>query len=132
MSTPARTRLLNRQALPPLLLAATAVASAAVAAATGQPVWAAALGAGLALVYWALEALAWRRAGRGSFNHAVVVAVGGAATRMALVLVCLVLVGVLARPAFPVAALSFLAGFTVYLGVRVYAFAGEPGAAGPR
>ena len=32
------------------------------AAFVGQPVWAAAAGAGLALVYWALEVLTWRRA----------------------------------------------------------------------
>jgi len=130
VTTAGRVRLISRQALPPLLLAATVVACVIVAAAAGEAVWAAALGAGLVLLYWALEALAWRRARRGSFNHAVAVAVGGAAVRMALVLVCLVLIGVLARPVFPVAALSFLAAFTVYLGVRVYAFAGEPGAAG--
>ncbi len=91
-----------------------------------QPVWAAAAGAGLALVFWALEALAWRSAARGSFNHAVLTAVGGAAVRTGCVLVCLVLIGVFARPAFPAAALSFLAAFTVYLGVRLAAFSGEP------
>ncbi|MGE5228969.1 MAG: hypothetical protein ACM3MJ_04525, partial [Deltaproteobacteria bacterium] len=52
--------------------------------------------------------------------------VGGAAVRMGFVLVCLVLIGVFARPAFPTAALSFLAAFTLYLGVRLAAFSGEP------
>jgi len=102
------------------------VASAAVAALTGQAVWAATFGAALVLAYWALEALAWRRARTGSFNQAVASAVGGAMARLALVLVSLVLVGVLARPAFAAAALGFLAGFTVYLAVRVYAFTGDP------
>jgi hypothetical protein len=58
----------------------------------------------------------------------VLAAVGGAAVRMGFVLVCLVLIGVFARPAFPTAALSFLAAFTVYLGVRLAAFSGEPAA----
>ena len=44
----------------PLLLVAAILACATVAAFVGQPVWAAAAGAGLALVYWALEALTWR------------------------------------------------------------------------
>jgi hypothetical protein len=39
-----------------------------------------------------------------------------------------VLIGVLARSAFPTAALSFLAAFTVYLAVRLMVFAGEPAA----
>ena len=45
-------------------------------------------------------------------------AVGGMGMRLAVVLGVLVVVGVLARPAFPAAALSFMAGFTVYLGLR--------------
>jgi uncharacterized membrane protein len=101
---------------------AATLACATVAAFLGQPVWAAAAGAGLVLVFWALEALAWRSAARGSFNHAVLAAVGGAAVRMGLVLVCLVLIGVLARPAFPTAALSFLASFTLYAVVRLFSY----------
>jgi len=97
-----------------------------VAAFVGQPVWAAAAGAGLALVYWAFEVLAWRSASRGTFNHAVAATVAGAAARMAVALVCLVLVGVFARTAFPAAALSFLAAFTLYMTVRIFTFAGEP------
>jgi hypothetical protein len=45
---------------------------------------------------------------------------------MGVVLLCLVLIGVFARPAFPAAALSFLAAFTVYLGLRLYTFSGQP------
>jgi hypothetical protein len=97
-----------------------------VAAFVGQPVWAAAAGAGLALVYWALEVVAWRSAARGTFNHAVATTVAGAAVRMALAIVCLVLVGVFARTAFPAAALSFLTAFTVYMTVRIFTFAGDP------
>lgn len=91
----------------------------------GQPAWAAAAGAGLALVYWALEYATWRTASRGTFNHAVAAAVGGAAVRMAVVLLCLVLIGVFARAAFPAAALSFLAGFTLYMTIRLFTFSGE-------
>lgn len=98
------------------------------AAFVGQPVWAAAAGAGLAFVYWALEALAWRSASRGTFNHAVAATIGAAAMRMAMAIVCLVLIGVFARAAFPAAALSFLAAFTIYMTVRIFTFAGEPAA----
>jgi len=122
-------RRIRRSFVAPLLLVAVILACATVAAFLEQPVWAAAAGAGMVFVFWALEALAWRAAARGSFNHAVFAAVGGAAVRMGFVLVCLVLIGVLARPAFPTAALSFLAAFTVYLGVRLAAFAGESTAA---
>jgi hypothetical protein len=98
------------------------VASVVVAALAGQPVWAAALGAGLALGYWALEALAWRRGAAVPFGAALGVALGGMVLRMALVLGGLVLVGLLARPAFATAALSFLAGFTVYVGLRLFTY----------
>lgn len=110
------------------------VASATVAAVAGRPVWAAALGSGLALVYWALEAFTWRRA-RERRDLALGLAVGGMALRLAVVLAVLVLVGVLARPAFVTVAGAFLAGFTVYLGVRPFTFAPTqtpPGQAGAR
>ena len=88
-----------------------------VAAVLGQPVWAALLGGGLMLLYWGLELLTWRRA-RDREGLALGLAVGGMGVRLAVVLGVLVLVGVLARPAFATAALSFLAGFTAYLGLR--------------
>jgi hypothetical protein len=88
-----------------------------VAAFVGQPVWAAAAGAGLALVYWALEALTWRRA-RDRQDLALGIALGGMAVRLAAVLAGLIVIGVLDRPAFPTAALSFLAAFTLYILVR--------------
>ena len=97
-------------------------AAAIVTAVLGRPVWAACLGAGLVLVYWFLEMLAWRRAERASFNGAVAVALGGAALRFAAVLGVLVAVGLLARDAFATAALSFLAAFTVYLALRLFTY----------
>ena len=93
-----------------------------VAVLAGRPVWAAALGAGLVLAYWAMEALTWRRA-RERRDLALGLAVGGMVVRFALVLGVLILVGVFAGPAFATAALAFLACFTVYLGVRVFTYA---------
>lgn len=87
------------------------------AAVLGQPVWAALVGGGLMLLYWGLELLTWWRA-RDREGLALGLAVGGMGVRLAVVLGVLILVGVLARPAFATAALSFLAGFTAYLGLR--------------
>ncbi|HEY5388136.1 MAG TPA: hypothetical protein VIL79_09575 [Thermoleophilia bacterium] len=101
------------------------VASAAVAAVAGRPVWAAVLGSSLALLYWAIEALTWRRA-RERHDLALGLAVGGMTLRLGVVMAVLVLVGVLARPAFATVAIAFLAGFTVYLGVRPFIFTPAP------
>ena len=87
------------------------------AAFVGQPLWAAVAGAGLALVYWGLEVLTWRRA-RDRQDLALGVALSGMGLRIAVVLAGLVIIGVLDRPAFPTAALSFLAAFTLYILVR--------------
>jgi hypothetical protein len=92
-----------------------------VAAFVGQPAWAAAAGAGLVLVYWALEALTWWRA-RDRQDLALGVALGGMGVRIAVVLIGLVIIGVLDRPAFPAAALSFLAAFTLYILVRPFTY----------
>lgn len=116
-----RRRLIPRQAIAPLALVATAVACIAVAFVAGQPLWAAALGGGLILVYWAIEALTWRRA-RDRRDLALGLAVGGMAVRLAVALGVLIAVGVLARPAFATTALSFLACFTVYLVVRLFTY----------
>jgi hypothetical protein len=96
--------------------------AAAVAAASGRPVWAAVVGAGLALAYWALEALTWRRGTAVPVRAALGVALGGMALRLLLVLGGLVLVGVLARPAFATAAVSFLGAFTLYMAVRLFTY----------
>ena len=93
------------------------MACVVVAALAGRPVWAAALGAGLVLVYWGMEALTWRFA-RERRDLALGLAVGGMALRLAVVLVVLIAVGLLARPEFATVALAFLASFTIYLGLR--------------
>lgn len=120
---------MRRQAVAPLLLSATTVASAVVAGLLGQSVWAAALGAGLCLGYWALEALAWRRGAAVPFGAALGVALGAMVLRFALVLGVLILVGVFARPDFATAALAFLASFSVYVGVRLFTYPPAPGPA---
>lgn len=88
-----------------------------VAALIGRPVWAAALGAGLALLYWALEALTWHQA-RERRDLALGLAVGGMVVRLAVVVGVLAIVGLLARAAAGTATLAFLAGFTAYMGLR--------------
>ena len=93
------------------------LACATVAAFLGQPVWAAAAGAGLGLVYWALEALTWRRA-RDRKDLALGLALSGMALRIGVVIVGLVVIAVLDRPAVPAAAISFLAAFTLYNLIR--------------
>jgi hypothetical protein len=110
------------------LLVATVVAAALVAALLDRPVWAAALGAGLALAYWALELAVWRVT-RGRPGLALGPAIGGMIIRLGFVVVVLVAVGLLARPAFATAALSFLAAFSVYMVVRLFSYplsAAEP------
>jgi hypothetical protein len=88
-----------------------------VAAFVEQPVWAAVAGAGLMLVYWALDALTWRRA-RDRRDLALGLAVGGMAIRLLVVLAGLVVIVILDKPAFATAALSFLAAFTLYNIIR--------------
>ena len=116
-----------------MALVTATVVCVVVAAIAGRPVWAAALGAGLVLAYWAMEALTWRRA-RERRDLALGLAVGGMAVRLAVALSVLILVGVFARAAFATTALAFLACFTVYLLVRVFMYAplarpaGHPGA----
>lgn len=123
---------MRKHAVAPIALLVMMAVCVVVAAALDRALWAAALGAGLVLGYWALEALAYGRVRRATFNGAVAVAVGGAFVRMAAVLGCLVVVGLVARPVFAEVALSFLASFTVYLGLRLYAFSGDPGGGEPR
>jgi hypothetical protein len=103
----------RRQAVMPLLLSATTVASAVVAGLLGQAVW----------------ALAWRRASAVPFGAALGVALGGMVLRFALVLGVLILIGVFARPDFATAALAFLASFSVYVGVRLFTYPPAPGTA---
>lgn len=108
---------MRAKGLIPLVLAAVTVAALGVAALLSQPLWAALLGGLLMFAYWGLEVLTWRRA-RDRDDLALGLAVGGMGVRLAVVLGVLIVVGVLARPAFATAALSFMAGFTAYLGLR--------------
>lgn len=117
-----------RQAVIPTLIGGLAAVAAVAAAALGRPVWAALVGAALLAGYWGLEELAWRRGVRGDFADAVAVALGGMVLRIAAVLGGLVVVALLARPAFATAALSFLFCFTVYLAVRLLLLSGAIGA----
>ena len=87
----------------------------------GRPVWAAALGAGLVLLSWVLDTFAWRQAGARESGLALDVAVGGLIVRLAVSLGALVAIGLLARPVFATAALSFVVAFTAYLPVRAVA-----------
>ena len=91
------------------------------AAFVDRPVWAALVGAGLALVYWGIETLTWHRA-RDRQDLALGVALSGMGVRIAVVLAGLVVVGVLDRPSFPTAALSFLIAFTLYVLVRPFTY----------
>ena len=91
------------------------------AAFVGQPVWAALAGSGLALVYWGLETLTWRRA-RDRQDLALGVALSGMGMRLVVVLAGLAVIGVLDRPSFPTAALSFLAAYTLYILVRPFTY----------
>jgi len=118
---------MQKQALAPVLLAATTVVCAAVAAVTGRPAWAAALGAGLVIVYWALEAAMWKRVGRRQ-GLALGTAVGGMVLRLGVILAALIAVAVLDRSAFATTVIAFVAAFTVYLPVRflTYPDAGAP------
>ena len=104
-----------------LLLAGLVVVAACVAAALGRPIWAVSLGAALVPAYWALELLAVRRARGASDMGSVAVALGGMAARFVLVLGVLVIVGIVRRAAFADAALGFLAVYTVYMFIRLFA-----------
>ena len=101
----------------PLLLVAAILACATVAAFVGQPVWAAVAGAGLALLYWGLDALTWRRA-RDRRDLALGLAVSGMFIRLLVVIAGLLVIGILDRPSFTAAALSFLVAFTLYVAIR--------------
>ncbi len=103
---------------------------ACVAALIGRPIWAAAAGAGLTIVYWGLEVLTWHRA-RERHDLALGLAIGGMVVRLLVVLAGLAAVALLAHAAAGTATLSFLAGFTVYLGLRPLTYS-DPARPAPR
>jgi hypothetical protein len=112
---------ITRQLAVAAVLAALVALSALVAALVGRPAWAAALGAALVLVYWALELLAAYRAREATPAGSVAVALGGMMARFAVVLGVLIVVGLAARADFAVVALAFLAVYTVYMVIRFVA-----------
>jgi len=124
---PERVRRIRKQIVAPLLLVSTLVLSCIFAAAFGRPVWAAALGAGLVLVYWALDAAVWKRAS-GRQGLALGTAIGGMVLRLAVVLAVLVVVAVTARASFATTITCFVVAFTLYTAVRLFTYpdAGAP------
>jgi len=103
-----------------VLLAAVAVCGL-VAALLGHAAWAGVLGGGLVMVYWALEALTWRRA-RDRRDLALGTAIGGMFLRICVVLTVLVVVALVARPEAATAILAFALVFTVYLPLRMFTY----------
>jgi hypothetical protein len=119
-----RTVIRTHLILPIALALATAMCAVA-AALLDRPAWAAALGAGLMLLYWGLEVLAWRRGeASSSFGGAMGVALSGMVVRLLLVIGVLAVVGLFAQPAFATAAVSFLVVFTLYLPLRLLGYNG--------
>ena len=114
-------------------MAATAAGAAVVAAVLGQPAWAAAVGAGLMLLYWGLEVLAWRRGeASASMSGAVGVALAGMVLRLAVVVGLLVALALLARDAFTTAIVAFIVALTLYTALRLYWYADAAAHAGAR
>jgi hypothetical protein len=124
---PERVRRIRKQIVAPVMLVSALVMSCVVAAVIGRPVWAAALGAGLVLAYWALDAAVWRRA-RGRQGLALGTAIGGMVLRLGVVLAVLLIVAMTARASFATAIICFVVVFTLYTAVRLFTFpdAGAP------
>ncbi len=102
-------------------LVATTGVCGLVAGLLGREAWAAVLGATLVIVYWFIERTAARLGTRGSFGSALGIGLAGMAVRFAVVLGALVALGLLARPAFPEAVLSFLLAYSLYQVLRLVA-----------
>lgn len=107
---------------PTLVIVIAAVAVAAVAAALlGRSVWAAVCGSAVVVAMWAIESLAARRGGEGSFGQGMAVGLGGMLARVTLALTVLVVIGVFAtREAFVDATLAFVASYTIYNVARLW------------
>jgi hypothetical protein len=112
---------IRRETVLVLTLLATTAVCGVVAGLLGRSVWAAVLGGALVVAYWLLELLATKLGARGSFSNALAIGLGGMMIRFAVVLGVLVAVGLLARPAFPETALSFLVVYSVYQVLRLVA-----------
>ncbi len=113
--------LLRREPVPALLLALS-LGCAGVAAAAGRDVVTALIGALLVVVYWAVERLAARIGAHGTIQLAMVIGVVGMVVRLTIVVGGLVIIGLVDRPGFLDAIVSFVVVYTVYLGVRLWRF----------
>jgi hypothetical protein len=109
-----------KQALAPLCAAICVPIAAVVAYFLDADVLLAALGAGLVLVYAALEYGAAWLGQRGSFNQAIGVGVGGMMLRMIVVLGALAVVGWQTSKADTLTCIAaFIGTFTIYFIVRL-------------
>jgi hypothetical protein len=111
--------LLRREPVLALLLALSA-ACAIVALVMSRNAVTALIGGLLVVVYWLIELVAARAGHDGSFARAMAVGVGGMAVRLGVVLAGLIVIGLVDRPGFIEAALSFVVVYTVYLGARLW------------
>lgn len=111
--------LLRREPVLALLLALSA-ACAIVALVMSRNAVTALIGGLLVVVYWLIELVAARAGRDGSFARAMAVGVGGMAVRLGVVLAGLIVIGLVDRPGFIEAALSFVVVYTVYLGARLW------------
>lgn len=112
----------------PVVLSAMIVVCAVAAHFLNRPVWGAVIGAAIALLYWALEAVIMRIGAKVPANTAVAVAAVGSVVRLAVIFSLLVAVALLWRPVFATALTAFVVSFSVYLGLRIISF---PLARGP-
>jgi hypothetical protein len=112
---------IKREVLLVMALSLMVAACGTVAVLLGRSLWAALLGGALVVVYWLIERYAAKLGARGGFGTAVAVGLGGMMVRVFLVLGALTTVGILAKPAFPEAALSFVVVYSAYQVLRLLA-----------
>jgi hypothetical protein len=103
----------------PLALTVSIPLAAAVAFAAGGSAPMAAVGAGLALLFWLLDEAASAVGRRGSARQAVAAGVGGVVIRYIVVGGLLVAAGLLDRGGFISCVLTFTALFTALLAVKI-------------
>jgi len=113
----------------PLLLVGLTVVCAVVAAVMGRPVWAAVVGSGLVILYWAIEVTLRRRASAQQ-GLALGTAIGGVVVRVGAVVGLLLIVALAAPASFATTVTCFVVMFTVYTTLRLFAYPGTGAPAG--
>jgi hypothetical protein len=103
----------------PLALTVSIPLSAAVAVAAGGSAPMAAVGAGLALLFWLLDEAATAVGRRGGARQAVAASVVGVVVRYVVIGGLLVVAGLLDRGGFLSCVLTFMALFTLLLAARI-------------